>query len=189
MSNADDRQPRNRPHGRDRATLSPRSNVLEDQQVGAPAVEDLACSAKSSRRFGGSRRLAERADRPAEEDVPAGIISRRVAGELDRRREDPLEVVFEVMAGEARRSRRSCSSRPAPRPLDEAERDDPLARAGPPPRACARAAAGLPRSEGPHPAVSHERRAALQTVFEAGTCPAATRKSQINQSSRGGEPP
>ena len=96
----DDRQARNRPDGFDRVDdLVEVVERLDDEEVGAAALEDLGLLGEEVAADAGRGRLAERADRPRDEDVAPGDLA-GVSGELDRRRVDPLEVVLEEVRGE-----------------------------------------------------------------------------------------
>ena len=72
---------------------------LDHEQVGAAPLEHARLLAVELLAHPRGRRLAERADRAGDEDVAARDLP-GLAGELDRRRVDPLEVVLEEVVGE-----------------------------------------------------------------------------------------
>ena len=97
----DDRQARDAADGRDRVDeLLQVEERLEHEQVGAAALEDCAPARRTARgATRGARRLAERPDRAADEDVAAGDLA-RLARELHAGRVDPLELVLEEVRRE-----------------------------------------------------------------------------------------
>ena len=164
----DDRQRRDAPHGRDRVhELLEVEERLEHEEVGAAVLEHRRLLREELEPLLRARRLAERPDRAADEDVAARQLP-RLAGELHRGRVDPLELVVQVVGGElpaVRAERVRLDQLRAG--VDEAhvQRDDRLGRPqvrllG---RAQARHRGGQKR---PHPAVGDDRRALLQACLE-----------------------
>ncbi len=92
-----DRQRRDHPHRADRVDqLLQVVERLDHEQVGATAFENARLLAVQLLPHPRRRRFAERADRAGNEDVATGDLT-CFAGQLDRGRVDPLELVLEEM--------------------------------------------------------------------------------------------